>query len=127
MKKPTNFPLLLLLLCLSFYVVDRQPTTKEDRHSFFFFFSLSLSLFLPLTDERSKRSREDDKREAAAFRTKPSRIILKVRSSSEERSILFCPVVLSVVFALKDRRLSLFRRRVECDEMREKEVHTRAS
>ena len=85
-EKPTNFSL-LLLLCLSFYVVDRQPTTKEERE----ILSSSLSLFLPFTDERTKRSQEDDKREAAAFRTKPSRIILKVRSSSEERSNFILP------------------------------------
>ena len=90
-EKPTNFPL-LLLLCLSFYVVDRQPTTKEEREILSSSSSsLSLSLFLPFTDERSKRSQEDDKREAAAFRTKPSRIILKVRSSSEERSNFILP------------------------------------
>tara|TARA_B100001769_G_scaffold246593_1_gene217112 strand:- start:384 stop:581 length:198 start_codon:yes stop_codon:yes gene_type:complete len=60
---------------------------------------------------RRRRGSQDDKREAA-FRMKPSLIILKVRSSSEERSnFTIRPVVLSVVFALKDRRLSFRRRR----------------
>ena len=107
-EKPTNFPL-LLLLCLSFYVVDRQPTTKEDRHSFFFFFSLSLSFFRLQTRGR----KEVKKTNAKLLLFARSRRVLFSKFVRAQKSvrILFCPVVLSVVFALKDRRLSFRRRR----------------
>ena len=123
MKKPTNFSLLLLLR-LSFYVVvDRQPTTKEDRRTDrFFLLSLSLSLFLPFTDERTKRRSQEDKREAA-FRTKPSLLILKVRSSSE-RSNFILP---RVVRCFRSQRSPPFLSSSSNVMMRKKEVYTRAS
>ena len=124
MKKPTNFSLLLLLR-LSFYVVvDRQPTTKEERQTdrFFLLLSLSLSLFLPFTDERTKRRSQEDKREAA-FRTKPSLLILKVRSSSE-RSNFILP---RVVRCFRSQRSPPFLSSSSNVMMRKKEVYTRAS
>ena len=122
MKKPTNFSL-LLLLCF-YVVVDRQPTTKEERQTdrFFLLLSLSLSLFLPFTDERSKRRSQEDKREAA-FRTKPSLIILKVRSSSE-RSNFILP---RVVRCFRSQRSPPFLSSSSNVMMRKKEVYTRAS
>lgn len=59
MKKPTNFSLLLLLR-LSFYVVDRQPTTKEDRQI------LSSSSSLSFFRVQMRGRKEEEVKEANA-------------------------------------------------------------
>ena len=101
-------------------VLRRRSTTnnerKTDRHSFFFFF---FSLFLPCTDERTKRRRsQGGKREAAFFII----LLLKFVRAQKSVRISFRPV-LSVVVALKDRRLS-FRRRMWWEK--KKYTHARA-
>ena len=123
-EKPTNFPL-LLLLCLSFYVVDRQPTTKEDRHSFFFFFSLSLSLSSVYRREVEKKSRRQTRsccfsHEAVAYYSQSS---FELRRAFEFYSAPSC----CPLFSLSKIAAFPFVVVVECDEMRENEVYTRAS
>jgi len=116
MKKPTNFSL-RLLLCLSFTSsIDNQQRKKDNK-------ILSSSLFLPCTDERTKRRSQEDKRETA-FRTKPwcfIIILLKFVRAQKRVRILFCPA-LSVV----SRRSPPFLSSSSNVMMREKEVYTRA-
>ena len=117
MKKQQIFPFFFFVSFTS-SSIDNQQRKKKDR----FFLLLLLSYFRLRMRGRRRRGSQDDKREAA-FRTKPfSLIILKVRSRAQKSvRILLRPVVLSVVFALKDRRLS-FRRRMWW----EKKKYTRA-
>ena len=108
-KKQQIFPFFFFVSFTS-SSIDNQQLKKKDR----FFLLLLLLSFFRLRRMRGRRrgGSQDDKREAA-FRTKPfSLIILKVRSRAQKSvRILLRPVVLSVVFALKDRRLSFRRRR----------------
>ena len=97
---------------------ERRQTDRQILSSL----SLSLSLFLPFTDERTKRRSQEDKREAA-FRTKPSLLILKVRSSSE-RSNFILP---RVVRCFRSQRSPPFLSSSSNVMMRKKEVYTRAS
>lgn len=126
-EKPTNFPLLLLLLCLSFYVVDRQPTTKEERE-ILSSSSLSLSLSSVYRREDEKKSRRRQTRsccfshEAVAYYSQSS---FELRRAFEFYSApSCCPLFsLSKIAAFPSFVVVV----VERDEMREKEVHTRAS
>ena len=117
MKKPTNFSL-LLLLCLSFTSsIDNQQRKKDNK-------ILSSSLFLPCTDERTKRRRSQEDKRETAFRTKPwcfIIILLKFVRAQKRVRILFCPA-LSVV----SRRSPPFLSSSSNVMMREKEVYTRA-
>ena len=101
----TNFSLLLLLCRFTFYV-DRQPTTKEDRQKTFFLLLL-LSFFRV---QMRGRKEEVKKTNAKLLFARSRRFLFSKFVRAQSVRILFCPV-LSVVFALKDRRLSLFRRR----------------
>ena len=86
MKKQQIFPFFFFVSFTSF-TIDTQQRKKKER----FFLLLLLSFFrLRRMRGRRRRGSQDDKREAA-FRTKPSLIILKVRSSSEERSNFTSP------------------------------------
>ena len=122
MKKPTNFSLLLLLR-LSFYVVvDRQPTTKEDRRTDrFFLLSLSLSLFLPFTDERTKRRSQEDKREAAFSH---EAVASYSQSSFELRAFEFYSAPCCPLFSLSKIAAFPFVV-VECDDEKKRSIHAR--
>ena len=85
MKKQQIFPFFFFVSFTS-PSIDNQQRKKKDR----FFLLLLLSFFRLRMRGRRRRGSQDDKREAA-FRTKPSLIILKVRSSSEERSNFTSP------------------------------------
>ena len=115
----TNFSL-LLLLCLSFYVLRRSTTTKEDRQTFFLLLLLLLSFFRVHT--RGGPEEEVKKTNAKLLFARSRRFLFSKFVRAQSVRILFCPV-LSVVFALKDRRLS-FRR--SSNVMREKKKYTRA-
>jgi len=119
MKKPTNFS--LLLLCLSFYAVDRQPTTKERK-------ILSSSLFLPFTDERTTRRRSHEGKRETAFRTKPPSFIIIlllkfVRAQKSVRGFYFAHCVVRCC----SQRSPPFLSSSSNVMMRKKEVYTRAS
>ena len=117
MKKPTNFSLLLLLR-LSFYVVDRQPTTKEERQ----ILSSSSSLSFFRVQMRGRKEEEVEKTNAKLLFARSRRLLFSkfVRAQKSVR-ILLRPV-LSVV-ALKDRRL--YSSNVMM--MRKRSIYTRTS
>ena len=83
---------------------ERRQTDRQILSSL----SLSLSLFLPFTDERTKRRRSQGGKREAAFIII---LLLKFVRAQKSVRISFRPV-LSVVVALKDRRLSFRRRRM---------------
>ena len=93
-----------------------------DRHSFFFSLSSAYTREDFYQKKKSRRQTEED-----AFRTKPSsRVILKVPSSSGARSNFVSPKSGVRCFRSQERSPPFLSSVVECDDEREKEVHTRA-
>ena len=124
----TNFSLLLLLLCLSFYVLRRSTTDNERRQTdktFFLllsFFRVHMRGLLPEEEVKKTNRRRCFSHEAVL--TRYSQSSFELRSAFEFRfAQKWCPL-----FSLS-RKIAAFPFVVvvECDEMREKEVYTRAS
>ena len=114
MKKQIFLFFFFFFVCRFTFYVDRQPTTKEDRQTFF----LLLSFFR--VHMKGRPEEEVKKTNAKMLFARSRRVLFSKFVRAQSVRISFRPV-LSVVFALKDRRLS-FRRRMWW----EKKKYTRA-
>ena len=106
MKKQI-FLFFFFFVCRFTFYVDRQPTTKEDRQTFFLLLLL-LSFFR--VHMKGRPEEEVKKTNAKMLFARSRRVLFSKFVRAQSVRISFRPV-LSVVFALKDRRLS-FRRRM---------------
>ena len=87
----TNFSLLHLLLCRSFYVLRRSTTTKEDRQTFFLllsFFRVHMRGLLPEEEVKKTNRRRCFSREAVL--TCYSQSSFELRSAFEFRFAQKC-------------------------------------
>ena len=120
----TNFSLLLLLLCLSFYVLRRSTTTKEDRQTFFLLLSFFRVHMRGRPEEEVKKTNRRRCFSHEAVLTCYSQSSFELR---RERSNFVSPKSVGVrCFRSQERSPPFLSSVVECDDEREKEVHTRA-
>lgn len=112
-------------VCRFTFYVDRQPTTKEDRQTFFLllsFFRVHMRGLLPEEEVKKTNRRRCFSHEAVLTCYSQSSFELR-----RERSNFVSPKSVGVrCFRSQERSPPFLSSVVECDDEREKEVHTRA-